>query len=213
MQKIAAIQVLANLILIFYYTDNRKTEFWSNDWKLIEALIFTITAGTLILIFKNEELMMFINTVGFYFTHSLYISIFRNEGSTLPHHNDLLKNWRILLFTLAGLVVILVLVMPYLPNVLLVVSFVYSTQMMILCWMAFFRPIPKKIFLQGLLGTALLLFSNLWLPVNLFVYKLPYPFFIHSLLYCTANFFVVKSILEVNSNRYTDFNLPSNNQS
>ena len=144
MEKIATIQVIANLILIFYYVNNRQSEFWSNDWKLIEALLFTIAAGTIILLFKNEELKMFINTVGFYFTHSLYISIFRNEGSTLPHHNDFLKNWRLLLFTFAGLVVILVLVMPYLPNVLLIVSFVYSTQMMILCWMVFFDQYQKR---------------------------------------------------------------------
>lgn len=63
-QKIGVLEAISNLVLIFYYISNRQSRFIHNDWLLIEALLFTCVGGIIVQLYDNEELLMFINTVG-----------------------------------------------------------------------------------------------------------------------------------------------------
>ena len=150
---------------------------------------------------------MFINTVGFYLTQFMYINIFRNEGSILPPYFSAFKEWKMLAVSIILAIGLLLLLIPYVPDNFLVISFVYSTQMLVLCWMAYYRPIGKKANKKGILGVSLLIISNLWLTINLLVFHFPYMIFSYFVLYACSYFFIVESILK-NAN---SFSSPSNN--
>lgn len=204
-KKIGLLETISNLILIFYYVSKRKSKLTNNDWLLIEALLFTIAGGIILQLYENQTLLMFINTVGFYLTQFTYISIFRKEGSILPPYSSALKEWQILIISVVFAIGLLILLIPYVPDELLVISFVYSTQMLILVWMAYFRPITGKSYRFGMIGVTLLVISNLWLTVNLLTYTFPYMIFCYFSIYATSQLFIVESILKsVNLNSPSD---------
>ncbi len=196
MKKIGGLEANANLILILilYYLSNRKSRLVAIDWLLIVALLFTSVSGIFLLIFEGEELRMFINTVGFYLTHLMYINIFRKEGTNLPPFFSNLKDWKILLLTIIFLVGFLYIIIPNVPTNLLVLSFIYSTQMAILGWMAYFRTINKKAYIEGIIGIILLVLSNLWLSINLLKHHYPYTVFIYFIMYATSQLLIARSI-------------------
>ena len=165
---------MSNLILGFYYSRHLQPKFVLIDWYLIEALIFTCVSAILLLIFDNNQLLMFTNTAGFYFTQFMYINVFISEGSFLPALSSILKEWKIIFFTIFFFVGLVFFLIIFTPNSLLLISFVYSTQMMILFWMAYFRPISMFAFNMSVVGACLLVMSNLWLAINLLYRILPY---------------------------------------
>ena len=183
LKKIGFLEIISNLILILYYIRYKKTKFVLIDWYSIEALLFTVVGGILILIFKNHHLLMFLNTVGFYLTQFMYISIFRDEGSILPPFASVIKEWKMIVLTILFFIGLVFLLITYTPNSLLLISFVYSTQMMVLCWMAYFRPVPEKAFTMGFVGVFLLVMSNLWLAINLLYKELPYQIGVYFIIY------------------------------
>lgn len=195
LKKIGGLEAFSNSILVFYTIQYKKAKFDLIDLYLIEALLFTVTGGLLLLFFKDFQLLMFINTVGFYLTQFMYINIFRTEGSFLPDFSSVLKDWKIIILTILFFVGLAFFLITYTPNSLLLLSFVYSTQMMVLCWMAYFRPIPSKAFYMGFAGVFLLVMSNLWLAVNLLYRHFTYPVGIYFVLYATSQFLLVESIL------------------
>lgn len=195
LKKIGGLEALSNIILIFYTIQYKKSKFALIDLYLIEALLFTATGGILLLFFKDYQLLMFINTVGFYLTQFMYINIFRAEGSFLPAFSSVLKDWKIIILTILFFIGLAFFLITYTPNSLLLISFVYSTQMMVLCWMAYFRPIPPKSFYMGFFGVFLLVMSNLWLAINLLYRQFSYPIGIYFVLYATSQFLLVESIM------------------
>lgn len=198
-QKIGGLEAVSNLILIFYCIANRSSKFVHNDWLLIEALLFSSVAGIIAQLYDNQELLMFINTVGFYLTQFTYISIFRKEGSILPPYSAILKEWLMIVISITFVIGLLILLIPYVPDKLLVISFVYSTQMLILVWMSYYRPITKNLFKKGMLGIVLLVISNVWLTLNLLAVHFPHMIFIYFTLYASSQFFIVESILGNNN--------------
>lgn len=200
LKKIGFLEVISNLILVLYYIRYKKSNFILIDWYSIEALLFTCAGGVLILIFKNHHLSMFLNTVGFYLTQFMYISIFRNEGSILPPFISVVREWKMIVLTILFFIGLVFLLITYTPNNLLLISFVYSTQMMVLCWMAYFRPISQKAYAMGFMGILLLVMSNLWLAINLLYKELPYQISIYFIIYATSQLLVIESIL-YNRNR------------
>ncbi len=208
-QKIGGLEAITNLLLLFYYISNRKTKFINNDWLLIEALLFTSVGGILLQLYDNEELLFFINTVGFYLTQFTYINIFRNEGSCLPPYFSAFREWKMLIISILFVLGLLFIFTPYIPDKLLVISFIYSTQMLILCWMAYYRPIEKRAYQVGLLGVSLLVLSNVWLTISLLVAQFPYMGFCYFLLYASSQFFIIESVLKnINGSTLTS-NSPS----
>lgn len=203
LRKIGGLEAASNIILIFYYIQFKNSRFLLNDLYLIEALLFTTTGGILLLFFNDNQLSMFINTVGFYLTHFMYINIFRDEGSVLPALSSVIKEWKIIVLTILFFIGLVFLLITYTPNSLLLISFVYSTQMMVLCWMAYFRPISQKAFYIGFMGVSLLVMSNMWLAINLLYRQLYYPVGIYFLIYATSQFLLVESIL-YNRNQIKD---------
>lgn len=195
LKKIGGVEAASNIILIFYYIQYKNSRFILKDLYVIEALLFTATGGILLLFFKDYQLLMFINTVGFYLTQFMYINVFRDEGSVLPALSSIIKEWKIIVLTILFFIGLVFLLITYTPNSLLLISFVYSTQMMVLCWMAYFRPIPQKAFYMGFAGVFLLVMSNLWLAVNLLYRQLSYPVGIYFVFYATSQFLLVESIL------------------
>jgi YhhN family len=200
LKKIGGLEVVSNVILIFYYITSKKSKFISNDWLLIEALLFTCASGLLLLLFRDTELLMFTNTVGFYLTQFMYISIFRKEGSILPAFSSAYKAWKMIILTIVFLVGLLFVLVQYIPNSLLVISFVYSTQMIVLCWMAYFRPIEQRAFIMGFVGVFLLVISNFWLTLNLLYQQFPYQTGIYFMIYFSSQLLIVESVL-VNRNQ------------
>lgn len=205
LQKIGGLEAVSNIILIFYYINSRSSDFVKTDWLLIEALLFTSAAGFLLLLYKSEETLMFINTVGFYLTQFMYITIFRKEGSTLPVFSTVFKEWKMILLTFFFLIGFLIILIPSVPGSLIVLSFVYSTQMLILCWMAYFRPISKRAYFEGLLGVLILILSNLFLTINLLHLRYQYMIAIYFTLYAVSQQLIVTSIFR-NNNVVKDFN-------
>lgn len=195
LRKIGGLEAVSNTILIFYYIQYKNSRFILKDLYLIEALLFTATGGILLLFFKDNQLSMFINTVGFYLTHFMYINVFRDEGSVLPALSSVIKEWKIIILTILFFMGLVFLLISYTPNSLLLISFVYSTQMMVLCWMAYFRPIPQKAFYMGFVGVFLLVMSNVWLALNLLYTQLYYPVGIYFVIYAISQFLLVESIL------------------
>ncbi|GAB2631132.1 hypothetical protein GCM10027035_27300 [Emticicia sediminis] len=195
LKKIGGLEAFSNTILVFYTIQYKKAKFDLVDLYLIEALLFTATGGLLLLFFKDYQLLMFINTVGFYLTQFMYINIFRTEGSFLPAFSSVLKDWKIIILTILFFLGLAYFLITYTPNSLLLISFVYSTQMMVLCWMAYFRPIPSKAFFMGFAGVFLLVMSNLWLAFNLLYRHFSYGVGIYFVLYATSQFLLVESIL------------------
>ncbi len=195
LKQVGVLEAISNLILISYYIYFKKSKLLLIDFYVIEALLFTITGGVLLLFFVDKQLLMFINTVGFYLTQFMFIAIFRSEGSVLPALSLVIKEWKIIILTILFFVGLASLLISLTPNSLLLISFVYSTQMMILCWMAYFRPIPKKAFYMGFAGVFLLVISNLWFALNLFYRNFSYPVGIYYLLYATSHFLLIESIL------------------
>jgi hypothetical protein len=204
--KIGMLEAIFNLILIFYCISRRKSKFINNDWLLVEALLFTCVAGIISQLYDSIELLIFINIVGFYLTQFTYISIFRNEGSILPPYYLALKEWKILVFSLSFIIGFIFFLIPHIPNKLLVIGFVYATQMLILVWMGYYRPIRKKTYNEGLLGITLLIISNLFLTISLLTYPFPHVTLIYFILYANSQLFITKSILK-NAN----LSLPSDN--
>jgi hypothetical protein len=211
LQKIGGLEAFSNIILIFYYKHSRKSKFIKTDWLLIEALLFTSAAGILLLLYKNEETLMFINTVGFYLTQFIYISIFRHQGSILPSFSVAFKEWKMILLTFLFMIGLLIILVPYVPNSLLILSFVYSTQMLILCWMAYFRPVNTRAYIEGLLGVFGLVLSNLFLTINLLHFRFPYMIAIYFIIYAVSQQLIATSIFRIN-NEKKDFSLPLDNQ-
>jgi hypothetical protein len=211
LQKIGGLEAISNITLIFYYRYSRNSKFVKTDWLLIEALLFTTAAGFLLLLYKNEESLMFINTVGFYLTQFKYISIFRKEGSTLPSFSSAIKEWKMVVITFLFLTGLLIILVPYVPNSLLILSFVYSTQMLILCWMAYFRPVATRAYIEGLLGVLLLVLSNLFLTINLLHYRFHYMIAIYFIIYAISQQLIVTSVFRIN-NAKKDISLPLDNQ-
>ncbi len=207
-KKIGGLEVISNLILIFYYLSNRNTKSFLNDWLLVEALLFTCVGGILLQLYENHELLMFINTVGFYLTQFMYINIFRKEGSSLPPYFSAFKEWKMILITISFAIGLIIIIVPSVPDKLLIISFVYSTQMLILFWMAYYRPISKNSYHKGLWGVVLLIISNLWLSINLLTHQFQYMVFIYFILYACSQLLIVESILE-----NTNLNSPSDNPS
>jgi uncharacterized membrane protein YhhN len=164
LKKIGGVEVVSNVILIFYYITSKKSKFISIDWLLIEALLFTCAGGLLLLLFRDTELLMFTNTVGFCLTQFMYITIFRKEGSVLPAFSSA------------------------------------YTQMMVLCWMAYFRPIEQRAFIMGFVGVVLLVISNFWLTLNLLYQQFPYQIGIYFIIYFSSQLLIVESVL-VNRNQ------------
>ena len=195
LKKIGGLEAASNIILIFYYIRYKNSRFILKDLYLIEALLFTTAGGILLLFFKDQQLLMFINTVGFYLTQFMYINVFRDEGSVLPDLSSIIKEWKIIFITVLFFIGLVFFLITYTPNSLLLISFVYSTQMMVLCWMVYFRPIPKKAFYMGFIGVFLLVMSNLWLAVNLLCRQFPYPVGVYFVFYATSQFLLVESIL------------------
>lgn len=196
LKKIAGTEVFINIVLIAYYVQVKKIKFKLIDYYLIEALLFTISGALLLFFFSDSQFLMFIHTVGFYLTHFMYINVFRNEGSVLPALSTVIREWKILILTALFFVGLVFLLITYTPNSLLLISFVYSTQMMILCWMAYFRPISQRAFYIGFLGIFLLVMSNLWLAINLLYQPLNYTLGIYFVLYAASQFLIVESVLE-----------------
>jgi YhhN family len=194
--------------LIFYYVSNRKSKLINSDWLLIEALLFTIVGGIILQLYENHELLMFINTVGYYLTQFTYISIFRKEGSILPPYSLAIKEWQMIVISVVFAFGLLILLIPYVPDKLLIISFVYSTQMLILVWMAYFRPINGKSYKFGMAGVTLLVISNVWLTVNLLAYTFPYMIFCYVTIYAASQYFIVESILK-NANLSSPSDNPS----
>jgi hypothetical protein len=207
-KKIGLLEVISNLILIFYYISNRKSKFINRDWLLIEALLFTTAGGIVLQLYENSQLLMFINTVGFYLTQFTYISIFRKEGSILPPYSSALREWQMLIISIVFAIGLLILMIPYVPDKLLVISFVYSTQMLTLVWMTYFRPISGKPYRFGMLGVTLLVISNVWLTINLLAYTFPYMIFCYFTIYAASQYFIVESILK-NANLSSPSDSPS----
>ncbi|MDZ7934874.1 MAG: lysoplasmalogenase family protein [Emticicia sp.] len=203
MKKVGGLEAISNLILILYYIQYKKSKFILIDLYLIEALLFTITGGMLLLFFVDKQLLMFINTVGFYFTQFMFISIFRVEGSFLPALSSVIRDWKIISLTILFFIGLTFLLITFITNSLLLISFVYSIQMMVLCWMAYFRPIPQKAFFMGFAGVFLLVISNLWFALNLFYRQFSYPVAIYIVIYATAQFLLIESIL-YNRNQIED---------
>ncbi len=209
LQKIGILQGVSNLFLVFYYIKCRKTKFINRDWYLIEALLFSCVAGILVQLYDDLSTLMFINTVGFYLTQFMYINVFRNEGSELPSFGSIYKEWEITSLSIIFGIGFLFLITKFIPDKLLVISFVYSTQMLILCWMVYFRPISRRVFIEGFVGVFLLVISNLWLTINLLVHSYPLMIFTYFMLYALSQFLIVGSILkQINST-----NSPSGNPS
>jgi len=75
MKNVGVFEAILNLILIFFYVSYKKSKFMLIDLYLIEALLFTIAGGILLLFFVDKQLLMFINTVGFYLTQFMFINI------------------------------------------------------------------------------------------------------------------------------------------
>jgi hypothetical protein len=211
LQKVGGVEAVSNIILVFYFIKSRKTKFINTDWLLIEALLFTVAAGILLLLYSNVVTLMFINTVGFYLTHFMYIIIFRKEGSVLPAISTAIKEWKMILVTLLFMIGILIVLVPYVPSSLLILSFVYSVQMLILCWMAYFRITEKRPYIEGFLGVVLIIFSNLWLTIDLLCFKLPYTIAIYVLIYTVSQHLMVSSVLRTN-NAKTKISLSIDNQ-
>jgi YhhN family len=207
-KKIGLLEAISNLILIFYYVSHRKSKLINNDWLLIEALLFTAVGGIVVQLYENQELLMFINTVGFYLTQFTYISIFRKEGSILPPYSSAIREWQMLIISIVFAFGLLILLIPYVPDKLLVISFVYSTQMLILVWMAYFRPTSGKSYKFGMAGVTLLVISNVWLTINLLAYKFPYMIFFYFSIYAVSQYFIVESILK-NANLSSPSDNPS----
>lgn len=203
LKKVGGLEAISNLILILYYIHYKKSKFILIDLYLIEALLFTITGGVLLVFFVDKQLLMFINTVGFYLTQFMFINIFRVEGSFLPALSSVIKEWKIILLTILFFIGLTFLLIAFIPNSLLLISFVYSTQMMVLCWMAYFRPIPQKAFFMGFAGVFLLVISNLWFALNLFYRQFSYPVAIYIVIYAIAQFLLIESIL-YNRNQIED---------
>lgn len=195
-QKIGGLEAITNLILVSYYITNRKSKFIGNDWLLIEALLFTLVGGILLQIYEDEELLFFINTVGFFLSQFTYINIFRKEGSSLPPYFSALREWKLMVVSMLFVFGLLFIFIPYIPDKLLVISFVYSTQMLILFWMTYYRTIEKKAYQVGLLGVVLLVFSNISLTISLLVTQFPYMVITYFLLYAGSQYFIVESILK-----------------
>ncbi|WP_188769153.1 lysoplasmalogenase family protein [Emticicia aquatilis] len=195
LKKAGFLEVVSNLILITYYIRYKNSKFVLIDWYSIEALLFTCAGGILILIFRDLHLLMFLNTVGFYLTQFMYISIFRDEGSILPPFSSVIKEWKMIFLTILFFIGLVFLLITYTPNSLLLISFVYSTQMMVLCWMAYFRPIPRKAYSMGFIGIFLLVMSNLWLAINLLYKELPYKTGVYFIIYATSQLLIIESIL------------------
>ncbi|WP_435354062.1 lysoplasmalogenase family protein [Emticicia sp. SJ17W-69] len=206
-QKIGGIESITNLILVLYYITNRKSKFVTNDWLLIEALLFTCVGGILLQLYENEELLYFINTMGFYLSQFTYINIFRNEGSSLPPYFSAFREWKLMAVSILFILGLLFVFTPYIPDKLLVISFIYSTQMLILCWMAYYRPIEKKAYQVGILGAVLLIFSNVWLTISLLVAQFPYMVLIYFIFYSSSQYFILESILKnINNSTLTSDN-------
>lgn len=201
LKQVGCLEAISNLILISYYLNFKNSKLLLIDFYVIEALLFTITGGVLLIFFVDKQLLMFINTVGFYLTQFMFIAVFRNEGSILPALSSLIKEWKIIILTILFFVGLAFLLIALIPNSLLLISFVYSTQMMVLCWMAYFRPIPQKAFYMGFAGVFLLVISNLWFALNLFYREFSYPVGIYFVLYATSQLLLIESIL---SNRNKD---------
>lgn len=208
-QKIGGIESITNLILVLYYITNRKSKFITNDWLLIEALLFTCVGGILLQLYENEELLYFINTMGFYLSQFTYINIFRNEGSSLPPYFSAFREWKLMAVSLLFILGLLFVFTPYIPDKLLVISFIYSTQMLILCWMAYYRPIEKKAYQVGILGAVLLIFSNVWLTISLLVVQFPYMVLIYFIFYSSSQYFILESILKNMNNSTLTSDNPS----
>ncbi|CAH0995813.1 hypothetical protein EMA8858_01940 [Emticicia aquatica] len=208
LREIGGFEAISNLILIFYCVQFRKSKFIHRDWLLLEALLFTCACGSLLLLFQESELLMFINTIGFYLTQFVYINIFRNEGSILPPFNTVFREWKMLILTTLFLIGLVFLIVRFIPTTLLVLSFIYSTQMMLLCWMAYYRPIAKKEYIEGLVGVFILVMSNLWLTINLFYNTFPYKISSYFFLYAVSQFLIVQSILRNNSKSSKTSNSP-----
>lgn len=201
LKQVGSLEAISNLILVSYYLNFKKSKLLLIDFYVIEAILFTITGGILLLFFVDKQLLMFINTVGFYLTQFMIIAIFRIEGSTLPALSLVIKEWKIIVLTILFFVGLVSLLISLIPNSLLLISFVYSTQMMVLCWMAYFRPIPKKAFYMGFAGVFLLVISNLWFALNLFYRQFSYPVGIYFVLYATSQFLLIESILYNRNNK------------
>jgi hypothetical protein len=138
---------------------------------------------------------MFINTVGFYLTQFMFINVFRAEGSYLPALSAIFKDWKIIFLTVLYFVGLAFLLITYTPNSLLLISFVYSTQMTVLFWMVYFRPLPRKAFIISFAGVFLLVMANLWLALNLLYKQLDYAVGIYFTIYTTSQFLLVESVL------------------
>lgn len=195
LKQVGSLEAISNIILISYYLNYKKSKLLLIDFYVIEALLFTITGGILLLFFIDKQLLMFINTVGFYLTQLMFISVFRTEGSFLPELTSVVKEWKIIALTILFFIGLASLLIALIPNSLLLISFVYSTQMMVLCWMAYFRPIPKKAFYWGFIGVVLLVIANLWFALNLFYRQLSYSVGIYFVIYATSQLLIVESIL------------------
>lgn len=197
LKKIGGLEIFINGVLVLYYIQSKqskKVKFKQIDLYLIEALIFTIVGASLLFLFNDYQLLMFIHTVGFFLTHFMYINVFRDEGSVLPALSTVIKEWKIIILTVLFFVGLVFLLNTYTPNSLLLISFVYSTQMMVLCWMAYFRPVLRKAFYMGFLGIFLMVMSNLWLALNLLYQPLDYATGIYFLLYASSQFLILESI-------------------
>lgn len=205
LKKIGGLEVLVNLLLLFYYLDYKKLKFIQIDWYLIEALLFTIAAGLLILEFKDIEILMLINTIGFYLTQFMFISVFRSEGSILPAVSVVFKEWKMIMMSILFIVGFVFVLIKFIPNSLLVISFVYSTQMMILFWMAYFRPVSFRVFVMGFLGIFFLIVANLWLTINLLFHQFFCALGVWAILYGCSQFLIVESVL-VKRNKTIYFN-------
>ncbi len=211
LKQIGGLEVFSNLTLILYYIQSKKRkDFASIDAYLIEALLYTIVGAVLIFLFNDNLLLMFIHTVGFYLTHFMYINVFRSEGSVLPALSTLMQEWKIISLTVLFFVGLVFLLITYTPNSLLLISFVYSTQMMLLCWMAYFRPIPQIAFSFGFLGVFFMVISNLWLAINLLYQSLCHSITIYYILYSSAQFLIVESVLY--NQKLKSVSSPLNNQ-
>ncbi|MFN3487840.1 MAG: lysoplasmalogenase family protein [Emticicia sp.] len=195
LRKVGGFEATSNLILILYYIKYKKLKFVLIDFYVIEALLFTITGGILLLFFIDKQLLMFINTVGFYLTQFMFINIFRAEGSFLPALSLVIREWKMIALTIIFFIGLAFLLITFIPNSLLLISFVYSTQMIILCWMAYFRPIPHKAFYMGFVGVFLLVISNLLFALNLFYQQLQYFVVVYFVIYATSQFLLVESIM------------------
>lgn len=53
LKKIGGLEAALNIMLIFYYIQYKKSRFILKDLYLIEALLFTVTSGVLLLFLKT----------------------------------------------------------------------------------------------------------------------------------------------------------------